>query len=90
MKRKPQNNKISQKVETKRLTQLERVNQVLIQISPDVTTEDRKSVIESDLLSEPHLIRYLRGKGTKLTKALDLLEFLRERISAREKKLARA
>lgn len=85
MKHKPKNNKISN---AEPLTQLQRVNQALVDLSKDVITEDRKAVIDSGLISEPHLIRYLKGNGTKLTKALALLKFFKVRIGGREKELA--
>lgn len=90
MKSKYKSNKISSRVNNKALTQLQRVNRSLVEISKDVITEDRKAAIEDKLLSEPHLIRYLSGKGTKLTKALALFKFLKDRIENREKELARA
>jgi hypothetical protein len=72
------------------MSQLQRANSVLTELSGNVSTEDRKAAISEGILSEPHLIRYLKGNGTDLDTAMNLIRFIRKRIEDREKELSGA
>jgi hypothetical protein len=72
------------------MSQLQRANSVLTELSGNVSTEDRKAAINEGILSEPHLIKYLKGNGTDLDTAMNLIRFIRKRIEGREKELSGA
>ncbi|MFL5809222.1 MAG: hypothetical protein ACJ749_06845 [Flavisolibacter sp.] len=68
-------------------SQLERATAILIDLRPDITSEDRDEAMKKLDLSEPTLSRYLNGEAKKIGTALNLIEFFQKRISDREKKL---
>lgn len=65
-------------------TDLERANDALIALKPNVTAADRKE----NGYSQPLMTRYLNGQGKDLTVAIELLEFFRRKIEARRKIIA--
>jgi hypothetical protein len=88
VKSKSQNNKKSHQSNTES-SQLDQANAVLIDLSKNVTTDDRKAIIAEGILSEPHVIRYLKGNGTDLDTAMNLIRFIRKRIEERARELSR-
>lgn len=69
-------------------SQLVTANEVLSDLHPSVTTEDRRAAIQDLNYSEFTVIQYLKGRGKNLDTAMKLLGFFRKRIGDREKALA--
>lgn len=69
------------------MSQLQKANSILVELSGNVSTSDRKAAISEGILSEPHLIRYLKGNGTDLDIAMSLVRFFRKKIEDREREL---
>jgi hypothetical protein len=67
-------------------SQLQQINAALVDLSKDVTAEDRRLAP----VSEPTVIEYLKGQGKKLKTALTLLKFFRKRIANRAKEITAA
>lgn len=67
-------------------TQLDKANSILVDLSVNVTSADRKEAMET--WSESTVVQYLLGRGKKLDIALELIKFFRNRIEEREKLLA--
>ena len=69
-------------------SQLEQANDLLISLSPSVTTEDRKKAkVELDL-SDFTISQYLNGNGRNLDTAMKFIGFFRKRIEDRQVALA--
>jgi hypothetical protein len=74
--------------ETLPMTQLDKANEILVALSVNVTTEDRKAIISEGILAEPYMIKYLKGNGTDLDTAMTLIRFIRKRIADRDLELS--
>jgi hypothetical protein len=68
-------------------SQIDRANNILLQLKPNVTAQDREDAQKELNLGEATVNRYLLGEGRKVETALDLIEFFQKRIEDREKKL---
>lgn len=68
-------------------TQIERANNILLDIKPNVTAQDREDAQKELELGEATVNRYLIGEGKKIDTALALIEFFQGRILERERKL---
>lgn len=90
MKSKPQNNKKSHSSKKPLATQLDKANSLLTDLAINVSSHDRKAIVDEGILSEPHMIKYLKGNGTDLDTAMNLIRFIRKRIEDREKELSGA
>lgn len=83
-------NKHSTMAQNTENTQIDKANEVLRELSPNVTTQDRKAAQEELGLSRYTVGNYLKGIGSDLDTAMSLIEFFRKRISLRDKKLITA
>lgn len=63
------------------------IAQALLRLAPNVTAEDRTTVCKKFKVSKQTVCYYLNGKVTNNDKALLILEFLKERISNRQKEI---
>lgn len=69
----------------KHTTQLQQFTKALVALSVNVTAEDKK--LARNLYNELTVIKYLKGKGTKLDITVALLDFFKRRIEERNKML---
>jgi len=67
------------------LSQRERVRQELMQISDNVTDEDKRQFIDIHHLTPTTISAYLKGDQSRLETGLKMLLFFRQRIQEREK-----
>lgn len=72
------------KMENKEKTQLERLLEALVMISPDVTTEDKNLAAGLCDIHTVTVNRYLRGLGGDSDVAATLITFFKQRISERD------
>lgn len=63
-------------------TQLERTTELLVQLKPNVTRSDREEAFIQ--YSEFTVIQYLKGRGTNLETAINLLKLFTRKIKERE------
>lgn len=68
-------------------TQLDQANGVLLEISTNVSTQDRKEAERELGLSRFTVGAYLKGNGSDLDTAMELIEFFKKKIALRAKKL---
>lgn len=59
-----------------------------MELAKNVTTDDRKAIVEENILSEPHMIKYFKGRGKDLDKVMELIRFIRKRINDRAMELS--
>lgn len=71
----------------KTTSQLDRANNVLLELKRDVTTQDRDEAQRELNLGQATVNRYLIGEGKKIDVAMLLIEFFQKRISDRDRKL---
>jgi hypothetical protein len=69
-------------------TQIDKANKALVDLRPNVSTQDRSDAVTQLGLSGPTVQRYLNGRATNLDTALNMIQFFRTRIEKREKVLA--
>jgi hypothetical protein len=63
------------------------IAQALIRIAPEVTANDRHACIRKLKVSKVTLCYYLGGKVTNNDKALQVLEFLQNKINIRQQEI---
>lgn len=63
------------------------IAQALIRLAPEVTAKDRTECSKKLKLSKVTICYYLSGKVTNNDKALNVLEFLKERIETRQQEI---
>jgi hypothetical protein len=63
------------------------IAQALIRIAPEVTAKDRHACIKKLQVSKVTLSYYLSGKVTNNDKALEVLEFLKNKITIRQQEI---
>lgn len=69
-------------------SQLHKANEVLKDMAINVTTSDRAAAMdELNIKSNNTMTNYLKGFGTDLDTAMDLIEFFHARIEERSKTL---
>ena len=73
-------------MENEQKTQLEKVNDELIALVPNVASSDRAAAKKK--YSAFTIVQYLKGRGKDLDTAMALLQFFRKRIEDREKAIA--
>jgi hypothetical protein len=69
----------------KELTQKEQLKEELLKINPNVTTQDRKDLIEQHNISRATIDWYLQGRVMNNDTAATILKFLSERINERQR-----
>lgn len=72
-------------MDLRELTQKEQLTEELLKISPNVTTQDRKDLIERHNLSRATIDWYLQGRVMNLDTATTILKFLSDRINERQR-----
>lgn len=65
--------------------QINKANEVLQGLAVNVTTEDRKEAITKFGVHEITIRRYLKGLGTDLDRATELIQFFKRKIAQRKK-----
>lgn len=70
----------------KQNTQLAKANSALVELSKNVSTQDRQEAMKQ--YSEFTIVQYLNGRGKNVDTAVTLLTFFRKRISDRDKAIA--
>ena len=75
-------------MQNKDKTQLERLLDALNELSPDVTTDDKKIISKKLDIHQFTVARYLNGLGANADIASKLVSFFKTRISEREKAIA--
>lgn len=65
------------------------IAQALIRIAPEVTAKDRTECAKRLRLSKITICYYLGGKVTNNDKALQVLEFLKNRIQTRQEEISK-
>lgn len=71
-------------------TQLDKANAVLMGLSSDITSSDRKAAEEELNYTRFTIATYLKGEGKDLDITMIFVEFFQKRIEERNKKLAGA
>lgn len=70
------------------LTQIDKANETLASLRPNVSTQDREAAVQELKLSTPTISRYLNGDAKRLDKAISIIRFFRNRIEKRDRELA--
>lgn len=68
--------------------QIDRLNEVLIDLKPDVTTEDKVLAAKKYKIHVVSVGRYLNGQGTDSDTTANLIFFFKDRIAQRDKVIA--
>lgn len=74
--------------ESKKHLQIKKANDVLLELKPNISTEDREAAENVLDLGVNTVNRYLTGKAKKLDIALKLIKFFKQRIKEREQEFA--
>lgn len=75
-------------MESTQKTQLERANEELVELAPNVTASDRQEAIATKEYSAFTIVQYLNGRGKNLDTAMKLIQFFRKKIEGRNRVLA--
>ncbi len=68
--------------------QVQKIREYLSRLAINVTAEDRSLAVTAFDITKGTLSKYLNGNPTNNDLAIELIKFLKERIDAREQKIA--
>lgn len=67
------------------MTQIEKISEQLADISPNITSKDRKELQDLHGFERSTISNYLNGRGADADTGLLMLTFFRKKISERDK-----